>query len=194
MALLDIRELSVGIDGASILDSVSISLEAGAILGIAGESGSGKTMTALAVAGLLPASAVTSGQILLDGSPLTGLGERDFCDVRGRDVGIVFQEPMTALNPLMTIGEQVAETARIHRGLSRRDALRLARQTLDKVGLSAADFPLDRYPHIALGNQPDAITFMQRLAVDPNAAAGKLYPDAAPRAGLEPDVVADTQP
>lgn len=167
MALLDIRELSVGIDGASILDSVSISLEAGAILGIAGESGSGKTMTALAVAGLLPASAVTSGQILLDGSPLTGLGESDFCDVRGRDVGIVFQEPMTALNPLMTIGEQVAETARIHRGLSRRDALRLARQTLDKVGLSAADFPLDRYPHSLSGGQRQRVAIAIAMVLKP---------------------------
>jgi peptide/nickel transport system ATP-binding protein len=167
MALLDIRQLSVSIGRAPILDSVSITLAAGEILGIAGESGSGKTMTALAVAGLLPENAASSGAIVLDGSPLAEIGERAYCAVRGRDVGIVFQEPMTALNPLMTIGDQVAETARIHRGASRREAHRLARETLDRVGLPERDFPLGRYPHSLSGGQRQRVAIAIAMVLKP---------------------------
>ena len=126
MMLLDIKELSVSIDETPILKSVSLKLNAGEILGLAGESGSGKTMTALAIAGLLPARAQSSGAMSFDGMPLSEASESEFCKLRGRDIGIVFQEPMTALNPVMTIGQQVTETVRIHRNVSRSEANRLA--------------------------------------------------------------------
>ena len=167
MALLDIRQLDVAINGVPILDSIGVSLDAGEILGVAGESGSGKTMMALAVAGLLPAGATTSGDIQLDGVHLIDLGEADYTAIRGRDIGIVFHEPMTALNPLMTIGDQVAEAARLKGGLSRRAAEVLARATLDRVGLPAADFPLDRYPHSLSGGQRQRVAIAIAIAQKP---------------------------
>ena len=122
MVLLEINDLNVSIDRTPILNSVSLKLEAGEILGLAGESGSGKTMTAFAIAGLLPGRAEMSGQIVFDGTRLSNASESELCRIRGQDIGIVFQEPMTSLNPVMTIGDQVAETVRIHRGVSRREA------------------------------------------------------------------------
>jgi peptide/nickel transport system ATP-binding protein len=167
VTLLSIDTLSLDIHGAPILDNVSLAVDAGEVLGIAGESGSGKTMTALAVAGLLPSGAGMSGEILFDGSSLIGASEADYCRIRGRDIGIVFQEPMTALNPLMTIGEQVAEPARIHRGLSRREAMRLARETLDRVGLPADRFALDRYPHSLSGGQRQRVAIAMAVLLRP---------------------------
>src|SRR5690554_5117218 len=116
-------------------------------------------MTALAIAGLLPLRSIQSGEILFDGQRLNDLQEQQMCRLRGRDIGMVFQEPMTALNPAMTIGKQVAETIRIHRNISRSGAMKLARETLNRVGLPAAKFSLNRYPHNLSGGQ------RQRVAI-----------------------------
>jgi len=167
MPLLDINGLNVSIDQTPILNSLSMELAAGEILGLAGESGSGKTMTALAIAGLLPARARMSGEIILDGLRLSAASENEFCNIRGRDIGVVFQEPMTALNPVMTIGQQVAETVRIHRRVSRTEAMALARETLDKVGLPASRFPLDRYPHNLSGGQRQRVAIAIAIALKP---------------------------
>ena len=167
MTLLEINGLNVSIDQTPILNSLSMGLIAGEILGLAGESGSGKTMTALAIAGLLPARASMSGEIILDGVHLSAATENEFCNLRGRDIGVVFQEPMTALNPVMTIGHQVAETVRIHRQASRAEALALARETLDKVGLPASRFPLDRYPHNLSGGQRQRVAIAIAIALKP---------------------------
>ena len=120
MSLLDIRDLSVTIGGTAILRDVSLGLDPGEILAITGESGSGKSMTALAVMQLLPPASDLTGHITLDGTCLTDLAETDLCAIRGNDIGMVFQEPMTALNPVQTIGAQVAETIRIHTDTSPR--------------------------------------------------------------------------
>jgi peptide/nickel transport system ATP-binding protein len=122
MSLLIVKDLSLRIGETPILRDIDLSLEAGEVLGIIGESGSGKSMTALSIMQLAPAGTVFGGSIRLDGQELIGRPEREMCGVRGRDVGMVFQEPMTALNPLMTIGDQVAETVMVHGGKSRRDA------------------------------------------------------------------------
>ena len=167
MTLLDINGLNVSIDQTPILNSLSMGLNAGEILGLAGESGSGKTMTALAIAGLLPARAKMSGEIILDGVNLSAASENEFCNIRGRDIGVVFQEPMTALNPVMTIGHQVAETVRIHRKVSRGEALKLARETLDKVGMPASRFPMDRYPHTLSGGQRQRVAIAIAIALKP---------------------------
>ena len=167
MALLDLTNLNVAIDGERILDNVSFSLASGEILGVAGESGSGKTMTALAVAGLLPERAAMTGNILLDGEDLSGADDAAMCRIRGRDIGIVFQEPMTALNPVMTIGRQVAETVQIHRDVSRADAESLAREALEKAGLPASKFPLDRYPHSLSGGQRQRVAIAIAIALKP---------------------------
>jgi peptide/nickel transport system ATP-binding protein len=167
VSLLSIDALKVSSNGTPLLDSVSLDVAAGEVLGVAGESGSGKTMTALAVAGLLPTGTDVSGEILFDGASLIGASEEDYCRIRGRDIGMVFQEPMTALNPLMTIGEQVAEPARIHRGLSRRQAMQLARETLDRVGLPAGQFALDRYPHSLSGGQRQRVAIAMAILLRP---------------------------
>jgi peptide/nickel transport system ATP-binding protein len=167
MTLLDVQDLGVGIDATTILESVSLELAAGEVLGIAGESGSGKTMTALAIAGLLPPRATRSGTIRLDGTDLSAADEDAWCRIRGRDIGVVFQEPMTALNPLMTIGDQVAETVRIHGSASRREARELARETLDRVGLPTSRFPLDRYPHSLSGGQRQRVAIAMAMVQKP---------------------------
>ena len=167
MSLLKIRELNVSIDATPILGAVSLHLNAGEILGVVGESGSGKTMTALAIAGLLPERAQQSGDIALDGVSLFGATQEEFCKIRGRDIGIIFQEPMTALNPVMTIGSQVAETVRIHRKVARSEATRLAREALNRVGLPASEFPMDRYPHNLSGGQRQRVAIAIAIVLKP---------------------------
>ncbi|MDN2566808.1 ATP-binding cassette domain-containing protein, partial [Aquibium sp. A9E412] len=122
MSLLEIDGLSVSIAGQPILRQVDLAIEAGEVLGLVGESGSGKSMTALAVMRLLPHAARAAGGIRFDGTDILAASERAMCRLRGDDVGMVFQEPMTALNPVKTIGEQVAEGIRWHTGAGRAEA------------------------------------------------------------------------
>ncbi|MEM8569344.1 MAG: dipeptide ABC transporter ATP-binding protein [Pseudomonadota bacterium] len=165
--MLDIDGLHVSIQGQRLLQDVSLRLGAGEILGVIGESGSGKSLTALSVMGLLPRGAEVSGRIHLGGRDLTGLSEREMCRVRGGDIGMVFQEPMTALNPLQTIGDQVAETFVIHRGSSWREARAQAREVLDRVDLPADRFPLSRYPHELSGGQRQRVVIGIAIALGP---------------------------
>ena len=122
MSLLTVSNLSLRIGDTPILHDIDLSVDAGQVLGIIGESGSGKSMTALSIMQLAPAGTQFGGSIVLDGQELIGRPERDMCAIRGRDVGMVFQEPMTALNPLMTIGDQVVETVLVHRRIARAEA------------------------------------------------------------------------
>jgi len=114
MSLLDITNLSLSINGTPILRDVSLSVNTGEIVAVTGESGSGKSLTALATMGLLPKGSQTTGTITLEGQNLLTTSEADLCNIRGNKIGMVFQEPMTALNPVQTIGAQVAETILIH--------------------------------------------------------------------------------
>ena len=168
MSLLEIRNLSLSIHGLNILQDITLSVGAGEIVAITGESGSGKSMTALATLQLLPKGAVTTGQIMLDGQDLITLNEPALCAIRGNDIGMVFQEPMTALNPVQTIGQQVAETIRIHdRSVSRRAAETRAAQTLTRVGLPLDRFPLSRYPHELSGGQRQRVVIAMAIALQP---------------------------
>ena len=162
--MIEIRNLSLTIYGTPILRDVSLSLKPGRIAGLVGESGSGKSVTALAMIGLLPEGSVTTGAIDLDGRDLTGLAERDWLAVRGDDIGMIFQEPMTALNPVQTIGAQVSETLRL-RGVPRAEAARIARDRLDRVGLSRIG--LDRYPHELSGGQRQRVCIALAIARRP---------------------------
>lgn len=151
--LLQIDALTVSIGGTQILKHASLDVAAGEIVGLVGASGSGKSMTALAIMQLLPANARLGGAIRLRGETLTGKSESELRKIRGRDIGIVFQEPMTALNPLMRIGDQVAETVRLHRSVSRTEASRMARATLDLAGLAGESGAADRLPFELSGGQ-----------------------------------------
>ena len=167
MALLEISNLSLSIGATPILEGIDLSVEAGEVVGLIGESGSGKSMTALSVMQLLPEGAQCTGSIRLGGEELVGQPDRRLGQLRGAAMGMVFQEPSTALDPLQTIGDQVAETAMIHGGLDRRSAMALARETLDRVELPADRFGLDRYPHELSGGQRQRVVIAMAIAMKP---------------------------
>jgi peptide/nickel transport system ATP-binding protein len=168
MSLLDITNLSLSIHGFDILRNVTLHVDPGEIVAITGESGSGKSMTALATMQLLPKGSVMKGHISLGQTDLTTLSEPQLCAMRGNDVGMVFQEPMTALNPVQTIGRQVSETIRIHEpNVSRAEARARAAQTLARVGLPQDRFPLSRYPHELSGGQRQRVVIAMAIALQP---------------------------
>ena len=167
MSLLRIQNLSLAIHGAPILRDVSLSIAPGEIHAVTGESGSGKSMTAFTVMQLLPNGATASGSVSLDGADILAATEQQMCALRGNDVGMVFQEPMTALNPVKTIGDQVAETILIHKAMPPADARARAREVLDRVGLPADRFPLTRYPHELSGGQRQRVVIAMAIALRP---------------------------
>ena len=166
-ALLELRDLSLSIRGQAVLDRVSLGIAPGQVVALTGESGSGKSMTALSVMGLLPPGAKTQGQVIFGDQDLLTLPENRLCALRGNDIGMVFQEPMTALNPVQSIGQQVAESFRIHQHMSSAQALRQARAVLDRVGLPAAQFPLGRFPHQLSGGQRQRVVIAIAIALRP---------------------------
>jgi len=166
-SLLEIEGLKLDIGGQPVLKGVDLSVASGETVALVGESGSGKSMTALTVMQLLPQAARTSGRVTFDGIDILSATEDQMCALRGDDVGMVFQEPMTALNPVKTIGEQVAEGIRWHTGANRADAEALARRMLDRVGLPAAKFPLARYPHELSGGQRQRVVIAIACALKP---------------------------
>jgi peptide/nickel transport system ATP-binding protein len=168
--VLEVENLTVALpmggDLVPVLAGVSFALDRRESLGLVGESGSGKSLTALAIMGLLPAGARTSGKILLDGRDLLALPEAGMRAVRGRRIGMVFQEPMTALNPLMSIGAQVAEPLRLHLPLSRAEADARAAKLLERVGLG--EVSPRRYPHQLSGGQRQRVVIAAALACGPD--------------------------
>jgi len=167
MSLLEIEKLSLSINGTPILKHVDLSVEAGQTVGLVGESGSGKSMTSLAVMKLLPPGSSPDGRIAFDGIDILAAPEAAMCRLRGNEIGMVFQEPMTALNPVKTIGEQVAEGIRLHTGVNRADAEARARKILERVGLPVEKFPLSRYPHELSGGQRQRVVIAIACALKP---------------------------
>lgn len=165
--LLQIENLSLEIGGVPVLKDVDLAIERGEVMGLVGESGSGKSMTALTIMQLLPHAARARGQVTFDGIDILSATEDQMCALRGDDIGMVFQEPMTALNPVKTIGEQVAEGIRWHTRVSRAEAEDRARQILDRVGLPEAKFPLSRYPHELSGGQRQRVVIAIACALKP---------------------------
>ena len=139
MALLEVNDLHIGLQTqrgpAEAVRGISFSLERGETLGIVGESGCGKSITVMSLMGLLPANAEVTGRIRFDGTELVGLDERAMFGIRGNRIGMIFQEPMTALNPVHTIARQVGEPLRLHRGLSKAEARKEALGLLERVGI-----------------------------------------------------------
>ncbi len=167
MSLLAISGLSVGLGGREILRDLALEVGRGEIVALTGESGSGKSMTALAVMGLLPEGAVARGQVRLEGTDLLTQSEEALCRLRGRAMGMIFQEPMTALNPVQTIGDQVAETILIHEGGPRAAARARAAEVLARVGLPGDRVPPSRYPHELSGGQRQRVGLAMAIALRP---------------------------
>ncbi|WP_214470494.1 dipeptide ABC transporter ATP-binding protein [Mesorhizobium sp. dw_380] len=167
MSLLEIENLSLTIGDTPILKDLQLSVAPGEVMGLVGESGSGKSMTALTTMRLLPHAARATGRVSFDGIDILAATEDQMCALRGDDIGMVFQEPMTALNPVKTIGEQVAEGIRWHTKASRAEAEERARKMLDRVGLPSAKFPLSRYPHELSGGQRQRVVIAIACALKP---------------------------
>jgi peptide/nickel transport system ATP-binding protein len=171
-ALLIVSDLSVTLQTArgpgDALRGVSFAIDRGETVGLIGESGCGKSITALALMGLLPEGARVTGSIRLDGRELVGLDEATMCTLRGRRIGMVFQEPMTALNPLHTVGHQIAEPLRLHLKVSASEARQRALQLLERVRVPQAARRLDSYPHQLSGGQRQRVVIAIALACGPD--------------------------
>ncbi len=172
MPLLEVNNLHVRLQThrgpADAVRSASFALERGETLGLIGESGCGKSITAMSLLGLLPESAQVTGSIRFDGQELVGQADAALCRIRGNRIGMIFQEPMTALNPVHTIGRQVAEPLRLHRGMSPADARKQAVALLDRVGIADAGRRFDAYPHQFSGGQRQRVTIAMALACGPD--------------------------
>ncbi len=165
--LLEVRNLTVRFGSKTVVDGVSFDLEASSRLGIIGESGSGKTLTTLAIIGLLPETAKVSGSVTFEGQELLGLADRDFSAIRGNRIGMVFQEPLTALNPLMRVGKQIAQPLRNHQGVTLKEGLKRAMELCARVGLPDPDRIIRSYPHQLSGGQRQRIGLAIALACSP---------------------------
>jgi peptide/nickel transport system ATP-binding protein len=169
--LLAVRDLHVRLPTprgpAHVLRGLDFELARGQTLGLIGESGCGKSMTALAVMGLLPEQAAVQGSIHLDGQVLTSASPAAWQAVRGRKVAMMFQEPMTALNPVHRIGDQIAEPLRLHQGLPAQAARAQALRLLEKVRMPQAAQRLDAYPHQLSGGQRQRVMLAAALACGP---------------------------
>jgi peptide/nickel transport system ATP-binding protein len=171
MTLLDVQELSVRFDTddgpVHAVDRLSLTLDEREVLGIVGESGCGKTVSVLALLGLLPQTARVTGRALLDGGDLLAASPQRMRSIRGREIAFVFQEPMTSLNPSFRIGNQIAESLRRHLGLDRHAARERAIELLDLVRIPAPARRVDEYPHQLSGGMRQRVMIAMALACDP---------------------------
>jgi peptide/nickel transport system ATP-binding protein len=165
--LLQVTELSIAIGATRIVKNISLEVRAGEILGLVGASGSGKSMTALGIMRLLPSTASCTGIARLDGEALSERSEAQMRAIRGGDIGMVFQEPMSALNPLMRIGDQVAETIRSHRRAGGAEAQEMVRDALSLVGLHGEQGALDRLPYELSGGQRQRVAIAMATVLSP---------------------------
>ncbi len=150
------------------VDGVSFSVEAGETLGVVGESGCGKTITALSIMNLLPTGGhITAGSIKLGGSEITGLSEDALRNVRGNEIGMIFQDPLTSLNPTMTVGKQIAEAVLLHREVSNDQAMDRAAEVLDLVGMPRVRERINEYPHQFSGGMRQRVMIAMALACEP---------------------------
>ena len=150
------------------VDDVSFGIAPGELLGLVGESGCGKSMTALSIMRLIaPPGKIVAGEILFEGRDLLKFSNREMRDLRGNDIAMIFQDPMTSLNPVYTVGEQIAEALRLHRRLSRRDARKGAIDAMREVAIPDPETRADDYPHQLSGGMRQRVMIAMALACDP---------------------------
>jgi len=150
------------------IDDISFDVAPGEVLGVVGESGAGKSITGTSIIGLLdPPGRIAGGEILLEGQRIDTLSQEEMRKVRGRRIGMVFQDPLTSLNPLYTVGRQLTETISTHLGLGRRASRKRAVALLDEVGIPAASRRIDAYPHQFSGGMRQRVVIALALAADP---------------------------
>jgi peptide/nickel transport system ATP-binding protein len=170
--LLSVRDLAVTLPGlhgpVQAVRGLDFELQKGETLGIVGESGSGKSMTALALMGLLPEGATAGGSVRFAGEDLLAADEDRLCALRGNRIAMIFQEPMTALNPLHRIGDQIAEPLMLHAGLNARQARDRAAELLERVGIPEPRARLDAWPHQLSGGQRQRAMIAMALACGPD--------------------------
>ena len=172
MALLEIKNLAIEfhdtVPFTKIVEDISFSMEEGEILGIVGESGSGKTQTALSVMGLLGEYArMPKGEILFQGRDILQMPRAELWNIRGREIGMIFQEPMTSLNPVMTIGEQVEEAMKIHSRFNARERKEGALQMMQNVELPNPQLLYEKYPHQLSGGMRQRVMIAAALVMEP---------------------------
>ena len=168
MPVLEIRDLEVSFGPIRILRGVSFDLEAGQTLGVVGESGCGKSMTGFAIMGMLQAPGrISAGSIKLDGRELVGLREREYRDIRGDQIALVMQDPFTSLNPMMRVGDQIAEAFVLHQNLNWRTAREKAVEMLGKVGVPSPASSARKYPHQMSGGQRQRVVIAIAFACKP---------------------------
>ena len=167
MSLLSLDNVSVAFGGHCVVRDVSFSVAPREIVGLVGESGSGKSVTALAILGLLPPTATVTGEIRFEGRNLPALARREMRRLRGEGIGMIFQEPMSSLNPVFTIGDQIVEAIRVHHRLSRRAAADRAVELLEKVGIPAPRRRLEDYPHQMSGGMRQRVMIAIALSCSP---------------------------
>ena len=168
--LLDIRDLHVTFlsTGKEAVRGVDLQMAPGQRLGLVGESGSGKTVTAMALSGLIERWNVNmTGQVLFEGRDLLACSRNELRAVQGKDIGVVFQEPMTSLNPLMRVGRQVEEVLRIHTDLSAAEIRRMALEAMDQVGLPDPERTYEKYPHQLSGGQRQRAVIASAMVIHP---------------------------
>ena len=170
MSLLEIENLRIELPGAppvALVDGVSLEVGEGTVVGVAGESGSGKTLTGLAALGFVPDRAVATGSVRFDGHDVLTMDRRRLQRLRGNDVAMVFQDPMTSMHPMLSIGRQLTEHVRVHLGMSRKAARARAVELLDRVRIPDPDQALELFPHHFSGGMRQRIAIASALACEP---------------------------
>lgn len=168
MPVLSLNDVHVSIGETQILRGVSFTLDSGRTLGIVGESGCGKSMTGKAIMGMLPnGGQVTKGSIQLESKELTTLSKKEWREVRGVEIALVMQDPFTSLNPVMRVGDQIAEVYELHQGMGRSDAREESIKMLKKVGVPSPEDSFNKYPHQMSGGQRQRVVIAIAFAAEP---------------------------
>ena len=170
--ILEVNNLEIGFNVdkkiLNVIDNISFSINKGEVIGLVGESGCGKSITSLSVMKLLPRNAVIPrGEILFDNKDLLKLKNEDMIKIRGNDIAMIFQEPMTSLNPVYTVGDQISEMLLLHSKISKKEALKIALEKLKLVSISSPEKVLNQYPHELSGGMRQRVMIAMAMACDP---------------------------